>query len=123
VKRVLLDENLPHRLRPRLPEFDVWTVTLAGWAGIKNGALLELAEASFDVFVTADQNIPHQQNLKGSRLGFVLLRAAGTQFKDLVPHIDELREANHRGRARRTGLRSVTANAGMTIRGPSSPCP
>jgi predicted nuclease of predicted toxin-antitoxin system len=93
LKRVLLDENLPHRLRPLLAEFDVWTVTRAGWAGVKNGALLKLAEESFDVFVTADLNIPHQQNLRGSMLGFVLLRAGGTQFKDVRPFIEELKEA------------------------------
>jgi hypothetical protein len=93
VKRVLLDENLPHRLRPRLAEFDVWTVTRAGWAGVKNGALLKLAEESFEVFVTADQNIPYQQNLHSSKLGFVVLRAGGTQFKDLLPYVDPIRSA------------------------------
>lgn len=93
MKRVLLDENLPHRLRPRLVEFDVWTVVRAGWSGVKNGALLKLAEESFDVFISADLNIPYQQNLQGSSLGFILLRAGGTQFSDLLPYIDDLREA------------------------------
>lgn len=74
-------------------EFDVWTVTRAGWAGVKNGNLLRLAEESFDVFVSADLNIPYQQNLSGSRLGFVFLRAGGTQFRDILPYIDDLREA------------------------------
>jgi len=93
LKRVLLDENLPHRLRPRLVEFDVWTVTRAGWAGVKNGELLKLAEESFDVFVSADLNIPYQQNLRGSPLGFAFLRAGGTQFRHILPYIDDLREA------------------------------
>jgi hypothetical protein len=68
-------------------------VTRAGWAGVKNGALLKLAEESFDVFVSADLNIPHQQNLRGSPLGFVFLRAGGTQLRDILPYIDDLREA------------------------------
>jgi hypothetical protein len=34
-----------------------------GWAGIKNGMLLTLAEAEFDVFITVDRNLSFQQNL------------------------------------------------------------
>jgi hypothetical protein len=93
LKRVLLDEDLPHKLRPQLSEFDVWTVVGAGWAGVKNGMLLLLAEESFDVFVTGDQNIPHQQNLRRTTLGIVLLRTSGTRFKDIQPHIQEIRDA------------------------------
>jgi hypothetical protein len=39
-----------------------------GWAGVKNGALLRLAEDEFDLFITADQNIRYQQNLTGRRI-------------------------------------------------------
>ena len=93
MRRVLIDEHLPHRLRPQLADFDAWTVARAGWAGIKNGELLKLAEQSFDVFLTADQNIPHQQNLYALRLGFVVVRAGGTQYRDLEPHLDAIRAA------------------------------
>ena len=93
MRRVLLDEDLPHKLRPQLAEFDVWTVLRAGWAGVKNGMLLRLAEESFDVFVTGDKNIPHQQNLRRSTLGIVLLRTGGTRFKDIQPYIQEIRDA------------------------------
>jgi hypothetical protein len=61
--RVLLDESVPHDLVPLLVGHDVQTVQGRGWAGTKNGALLALAEPDFDVFLTADRNIPHQQNL------------------------------------------------------------
>jgi len=40
----------------------------AGLDGIKNGDLLRLAEAEFDLLITSDQNIRFQQNLAGSRL-------------------------------------------------------
>jgi len=39
-----------------------------GWAGIKNGELLRLASASFDVFLTVDRNIEHQQDVAGAVL-------------------------------------------------------
>ena len=83
MKRVLLDENLPHLLKRELSEFDVSTVSDAGWAGTKNGRLLRLAEGTFDVFLTADRNLPHQQTLGALDLGFVVLAAGSTKLSDL----------------------------------------
>ena len=84
---------MPHKLRLRLPEFDAWTVLRMGWAGIKNGELLRLADESFDVLVTGDQNIPYQQNLSRFSLGIVLLRTPGTRFQDIQPYIEQIRDA------------------------------
>ena len=51
--RVLLDENLPSKLR-RLFETGVEVVTVGyrGWKGKENGELLKSAESEFDVLVT-----------------------------------------------------------------------
>ena len=59
--RVLLDECLPKKLKAHVVADFVRTVPEAGWAGKQNGELLCLAEQDFDVFVTNDQNIQHQQ--------------------------------------------------------------
>ena len=83
MKRVLLDENLPHLLKRELPGFHVSTVADAGWGGTKNGRLLRLAEGAFDVFLTADRNLPHQQTLTALDLGFVVLAAGSTKLRDL----------------------------------------
>jgi hypothetical protein len=73
-KRVLLDENLPQKLRLSLPAHSVVTTAYQGWAGISNGALLAAAEkAGFDVLVTADQGLSYQQNLVGLKLALVAL--------------------------------------------------
>ena len=62
--RLLLDENLDWRLRRDLPEHDVESVPLIGWAGIENGELLrKAAGAGFDVPVTMDSNMVHHQNV------------------------------------------------------------
>lgn len=62
--RALLDENIPQALaRELVPEFEISTVQGEGWSGRTNGRLLEAAAASFDVFLTTNQGIPHQQNL------------------------------------------------------------
>ena len=44
-----------------------------GWAGIKNGDLVRLAEGQFDVFVTSDQNLRYQQNLESRRIAIIEL--------------------------------------------------
>ena len=73
--RVLLDESLPRRLARLLPEHDVRTVAAMGWTGIQNGELLRLAVGSFDAFLTADQNLEHQQNLDTLPIAVVVLTA------------------------------------------------
>ena len=66
--RVLLDEDLDHRLRKSLGVHEVFTVGYLGWAGLKNGELLGAAEQrGIDVFVTGDQNLGYQQNLEARR--------------------------------------------------------
>ncbi len=74
--RVLLDEDLPHKLRLTIPGHDVSTVVYMGWRGLKNGELLKTAEAAgFEVFVTGDKNLSYQQNLKERVAGVIVLSA------------------------------------------------
>ena len=61
--RLLLDECVPKRLKQELRGHDAKTVQDMGWAGIKNGALLRLADGQFDALLTVDQGIEYQQNL------------------------------------------------------------
>jgi hypothetical protein len=42
-----------------------------GWAGVKNGKLLKLAEPQFAVFITTDKNLRCQQNLSGRKLAII----------------------------------------------------
>ena len=91
--KVLLDECVPRKLRRELPEHEVFTVTGRGWSGIKNGKLLALAEAEFDVFLTVDQNLKYQQNLKAFNIAVILLVARNNRLKTLLPLMPETREA------------------------------
>ena len=62
--RVLLDENLPRRLKWSLDTATVaeaLTVLERGWGGIKNGPLLALAASEFDVLLTMDRGMAYQQ--------------------------------------------------------------
>jgi len=83
---VLFDEDVPRPLRRNLPGFDIQTVVEAGWAGTKNGELLRLAQTRFDVFLTADRNLPFQQNIAQLTLGVVVLALGTTKLDELIPH-------------------------------------
>lgn len=83
--RILIDECLPKRLKLEFPDHFVQTVPEAGWASKQNGELLRLAEKEFDVLLTNDRNIEHQQNLKQVALAFIVLVAATNDINDLIP--------------------------------------
>ncbi len=83
--RILLDECVPRPLRRELPAHDVRTIREMGWAGKKNGELLALmAGARFEVLLTADQNLRHQQNLTASGTAVVVMAGATNRLADLV---------------------------------------
>jgi predicted nuclease of predicted toxin-antitoxin system len=84
--RILLDENLPKRLKGELGGHELWTVREKRWAGKKNGELLALAiQDSFDVFITADQNIQYQHNLANYAIIVVFLVAKDNTLERLKP--------------------------------------
>ena len=78
--RLLFDESLPNRLRRSLPSHSVRTVIEMGWSGTKNGKLLALAAAEFDVILTVDKNIKHQQNLKMISIAVVVLDSVSNEW-------------------------------------------
>ena len=83
--RVLLDECLPRRLKRELVGHDVKTAPEIGWASKKNGELLALAAVDFDVFLTSDRNLSHQQNLSAFDFAVIVLMAASNRIDDLRP--------------------------------------
>jgi hypothetical protein len=89
--RVLLDECVPRKLGRELSGHDVLTVTERGWSGVKNGKLLTLAEAEFEVFLTVDQNLKYQQNLEAFDIGVILLVARNNRLRTLMPLMPEVR--------------------------------
>jgi hypothetical protein len=92
--RILIDESLPRELAGELDLPAVTRVAEAGWSGLTNGALLRRAEtAGFDVFLTADQNLPYQQNVAASGLAVIVLKARRNRIEDLRPLIPGIRQA------------------------------
>lgn len=71
--KVLLDECTPRVVKKLLPQYAISTVQEVGWSGLKNGELLKVADGKFDVFITTDKNLRHQQNLTKYKLAVILL--------------------------------------------------
>ncbi len=76
-----------------MPGHDVRTVQEAGWAGLKNGALLRAADGQFDTLLTVDQGVAHQQNLTGLLIGVVIMVAASNDIDDLRPLVPAVLKA------------------------------
>jgi len=88
--KVLLDECIDRRLARDIAGHDVKTVPQMGWAGIKNGDLLTLAEKQFEVFVTVDRNFSFQVNLPRYNIAVIVLRCRSNRLQDLRPLVPEL---------------------------------
>ena len=92
--RILLDESLPRPLSRLLVGHDVSTVAQEGWASLSNGVLLRQAAAeTFDVMLTADQNIEFQQNLSTLPLAVVVLVAESNRLESLEPLVPAVLDA------------------------------
>jgi hypothetical protein len=74
--KILLDEGVPKVIQQRLNRLSISNVEDMGWRGITNGALLDLmAAGQFQILITADKNLPFQQNLKKRQLSAIIIPA------------------------------------------------
>lgn len=92
--KLLLDENLPKKLKLDLSEFDIYTVRDKGWNGKKNGELLQLmVSENFDALLTFDKNLKYQQNFSKYLFPVLILNASDNSYltlSKLVPRIKEV---------------------------------
>ena len=86
---MLFDQGTPVPLRDALVGHTVETAYERGWSALSNGALLTAAEASsFDLFLTADQNLRYQQDLSGCKIAIMVLPT--TRWPQIQQHIAEI---------------------------------
>jgi len=93
LKRVLLDENLPRKLRRDLTEFSVRTVQEENWTSYANGQLLGRAQDRFDVLLTADRRLQYQQNLTRFNIGVVVILTVTLRYRTIRTAIAPIRTA------------------------------
>ena len=86
--RILFDQGTPAPLREHLPGRSVETAYEKGWSALRNGELLAKAEATFDLLITTDRNLRHQQNLAGRRIAILVLRTTSwPRLQKITPEI------------------------------------
>ena len=89
--KILLDQGTPAPLRRYLQEHLVETAFERQWSSLTNGELLDAAEENgFELLVTTDQQLGHQQNLTGRRLAILVLQS--TSWPRIQTIVDEIRE-------------------------------
>ena len=74
MSRILLDQNVPVGVRQFLRGHEVRTAYQMGWSDLSNGDLLATMEAAgFDLLISSDQNLVHQQTMAGRRISVLVL--------------------------------------------------
>jgi hypothetical protein len=89
--RILLDHCIDWRLKQSLPKHKVNSAQEMGWEGLKNRKLLSTAATGFDVMITVDQSIKHQQNIDRLPIAVLALIAHSNRLEDvkrLIPTIE-----------------------------------
>ena len=99
--RIILDQGTPAPLKQYLIGHEVLTVFELGWSSCTNGVLLALAEDSFDLLITTDQQLRYQQNLAGRKLGIAVLTTTSwprmkSQIGQIVASINEMLPGEYR---------------------------
>ena len=93
--KILLDENIPRRLKFDFSTDDVVsTVQEMNWQGKRNGELMGLMTfEGFDIFITLDKNLQYQQNIKRFSIQIIILNASDSRYQTLQPLILKVTQA------------------------------
>ena len=93
MKKVLLDENLPVKLKYRLQDVcEIYTVRDKSWNALENGELITaMQNDNFDYLITSDKNLQHQQNILKYNIGFVVLNVINNNYETILPLVDEIK--------------------------------
>jgi hypothetical protein len=83
--KLLLDENLPKKLKLDFTDHEIYTVSDEGWNGVDNGRLLQLMkDKKYHALLTFDKNLQHQQNFSKYSLTVFVLSAPDNTYKSLT---------------------------------------
>lgn len=94
--RILFDQGTPVPLRHALIGHHIQTAHEMGWGDLSNGDLLRRAEDFFDLLITTDQNMRHEQNLTGRTISVMVLTTTNwprikRHSSKIVNALDEIR--------------------------------
>ena len=81
---------VPHDLRHHFGAHKAVTAAYRGWSALTNGALLAAAEREFEILVTLDTNMQHQQHVTRYALAIVVLSTHPATVENLVPLVERV---------------------------------
>jgi hypothetical protein len=89
--KVLLDENLPVKIKYRLKDVcEIYTVSDKKWNSLENGHLIAAMEKeNFDYLITSDKNLQYQQNLVKYSISFIVLNILDNNYETTLPLIEK----------------------------------
>jgi len=95
MKKVLLDENLPLKLKYRLQDVcEIYTVNDKGWNALENGDLINaMQDDGFDYLITSDRNLQFQQNLAKYSMSFIVLNVPNNNYETILPLVPKINAA------------------------------
>jgi predicted nuclease of predicted toxin-antitoxin system len=93
--KLLLDENLPRKLKYRFNEtFIVVTINEMKWNAKKNGELMQLLQDNgFQALITSDKNLQYQQNLDRYKIKVVVLDVKDNRYETVLPFVERIEKA------------------------------
>jgi predicted nuclease of predicted toxin-antitoxin system len=90
--KILFDHCLPRRLSRAFPNHAVRNTADRSWERLRNGRLLSAASNEFDVFLTIDKKLKHQQNLATLPVAVIVIMAPSNRLADLLPFVSAVEE-------------------------------
>ena len=91
--KLLLDENLPKKLKLDFSEHEIYTVSDKGWNSKKNGELLRLMlKEGFHALFTFDKNLQFQQNFSKYPIAVIVLNAEDNAYSTLREFVPQIKE-------------------------------
>lgn len=91
--KVLLDENLPVKIKYRLKDIcEIYTVGDRNWNSLENGNLIAaMQKDNFDFLITSDKNLQYQQNLSKYSIGFIIVNVPDNNYETILPLIEKIK--------------------------------
>ncbi len=91
--KLLLDENLPKKLKFRFGEgYEVLTVPDLGWQSLRNGQLLQAMNLEgIEYLITADKNLSYQQNYRKWNVKLIVLDTLDNQYEMVLPFVEKIK--------------------------------
>ena len=92
--KVLLDENLPVKIKYRLQDVcEIYTVNNKNWNSLENGDLITaMQNDGFDFLITSDKNLQYQQNIAKYSISFIILNVADNNYETILPLIEKIKK-------------------------------